>query len=160
MNQPTNRPTSRFSALMKELRNLNKERNEETILRKNCSKIAYGIESIEVGSNKRYPTTGTTRFIDESRKEQTINGNEYVGFDKSKVEFYNCHKKGHFAKECRAPRNQDYKNKESTRRMCLWKHPLPQIWCHVMVLVGMTIVIRQRKDLIMHSWLTHLQVLT
>ncbi|GJW46134.1 ribonuclease H-like domain-containing protein [Tanacetum coccineum] len=34
----------------------------------------------------------------------------------SKVECYNCHKKGHFAREWRAPRNQDYKNKESTRR--------------------------------------------
>ncbi|GJW45009.1 putative ribonuclease H-like domain-containing protein [Tanacetum coccineum] len=47
----------------------------------------------------------------------TINGNESVGFDKSKVECYNCHKKGHFAKDCKDPRNQDYKNKESTRRI-------------------------------------------
>ncbi|GKA81585.1 ribonuclease H-like domain-containing protein [Tanacetum coccineum] len=39
-----------------------------------------------------------------------------IGFDKSKVECYNYHKKGHFAKECRAPRNQYYKNKENTRR--------------------------------------------
>ncbi|GJR65783.1 ribonuclease H-like domain-containing protein [Tanacetum coccineum] len=36
--------------------------------------------------------------------------------EKRFVECYNCHKKGHFVKECRAPRNQDYKNKESTRR--------------------------------------------
>ncbi|GJZ54005.1 ribonuclease H-like domain-containing protein [Tanacetum coccineum] len=49
-------------------------------------------------------------------RKLTINGNESVGFDKSKVECYNCHKKGYFAKECRAPRNQDYKNKESIRR--------------------------------------------
>ncbi|GJV28846.1 putative ribonuclease H-like domain-containing protein [Tanacetum coccineum] len=39
------------------------------------------------------------------------------GFDlDSKVECYNCHKRRHFAKECRAPRNQDNKNKESSRR--------------------------------------------
>ncbi|GJY30575.1 ribonuclease H-like domain-containing protein, partial [Tanacetum coccineum] len=30
-------------------------------------------------------------------------------------ECYNCHKRGHFASECRAPRNQDNKNKESSR---------------------------------------------
>ncbi|GKG42090.1 putative ribonuclease H-like domain-containing protein, partial [Tanacetum coccineum] len=49
-------------------------------------------------------------------KKITVNSNKNIGFDKSKVEFYNCHKKGHFAKECKAPRNQEYKNKESTRR--------------------------------------------
>nr|GEV07399.1 hypothetical protein [Tanacetum cinerariifolium] len=46
----------------------------------------------------------------------TINGNETLGFDMSKVECYNYHKRGHFAKECKAPRNQDNKHKESTRR--------------------------------------------
>ncbi|GJX83064.1 uncharacterized mitochondrial protein-like protein [Tanacetum coccineum] len=52
-----------------------------------------------------------------SSRKLTINCNESVGFDKSIVKCYNCHKKGHFAKECRALRNQDYKNKESTRRI-------------------------------------------
>ncbi|GJV72823.1 putative ribonuclease H-like domain-containing protein [Tanacetum coccineum] len=46
----------------------------------------------------------------------TINGNETIGFDKSKVECYNCYKWGHFARECRALRNQDNRNKESSRR--------------------------------------------
>ncbi|GKD41692.1 hypothetical protein Tco_1261899 [Tanacetum coccineum] len=61
-------------------------------------------------------TIRARRFLKNTCRKLTINGNESVGFDKSKVECYNCHKKGHFVKECRAPRNQDYKNKESTRR--------------------------------------------
>nr|GFA35127.1 hypothetical protein [Tanacetum cinerariifolium] len=39
-----------------------------------------------------------------------------LDFDMSKVECYNCHKRRHFARECRALRIQDNKHKESTRR--------------------------------------------
>ncbi|GKD91066.1 hypothetical protein Tco_1366573 [Tanacetum coccineum] len=50
-------------------------------------------------------TIRAIRFLKNTARKLTINGNESVGFDKSKVECYNCHKKGHSAKECRAPRN-------------------------------------------------------
>ncbi|GJW89915.1 retrovirus-related pol polyprotein from transposon TNT 1-94 [Tanacetum coccineum] len=62
-------------------------------------------------------TMRARRFLKNTGRMLSINGNESVGFDKSKVECYNYQKKGHFSKECRAPRNQDYKNKESTRRL-------------------------------------------
>ncbi|GJU21130.1 putative ribonuclease H-like domain-containing protein [Tanacetum coccineum] len=51
-----------------------------------------------------------------NRRKLTVNGNETIGFDKSRVECYNCHKRGHFVRKCRALRNQDNKNKESSRR--------------------------------------------
>nr|GEU65201.1 hypothetical protein [Tanacetum cinerariifolium] len=61
-------------------------------------------------------TTRARRFLKKTRKKLTVNGNESLGFDMSKVECYNCHKRGHFARKCRAPRNQDTKYKESIRR--------------------------------------------
>ncbi|GKG19022.1 ribonuclease H-like domain-containing protein [Tanacetum coccineum] len=61
-------------------------------------------------------TIRARRFLKNTRRKLTVNGNETIGFDKSKVECYNRHKRGHFAKECRAPRIQDNKNMESSRR--------------------------------------------
>ncbi|GJQ96737.1 ribonuclease H-like domain-containing protein [Tanacetum coccineum] len=40
-------------------------------------------------------------------KKICFDAKEPVGFDKTKVECYNCHKTWHFARECRSKRNQD-----------------------------------------------------
>nr|GEZ19091.1 ribonuclease H-like domain-containing protein [Tanacetum cinerariifolium] len=36
-----------------------------------------------------------------------------VGFDKTKVECFNCHKMGHFVRDCRAKRNQDSRRRDA-----------------------------------------------
>ncbi|GJT72973.1 ribonuclease H-like domain-containing protein [Tanacetum coccineum] len=74
------------------------------------------MEEMDLRLKKAMLTMRARRFLKNTRRKLTFNGNETTSFDKSKVECYNCHKRGYFARECRAPRNQDNKNKESSRR--------------------------------------------
>ncbi|GJX13211.1 ribonuclease H-like domain-containing protein, partial [Tanacetum coccineum] len=56
---------------------------------------------------------------DESKKMQKyilklqFDAKEPVGFDKTKFECYNCHKTGHFARECRTKKNQDNRRRDA-----------------------------------------------
>ncbi|GKD28528.1 retrovirus-related pol polyprotein from transposon TNT 1-94 [Tanacetum coccineum] len=60
----------------------------------------------------------TRKFFQKTGRKITINGSDTAGYDKSKVEYFNCHKMGHFARECKGPRNQDSRNwnQDSSRR--------------------------------------------
>ncbi|GKE84197.1 ribonuclease H-like domain-containing protein [Tanacetum coccineum] len=55
-------------------------------------------------------TIRARRFIKRTGRKLDVNS-QRVGFDRTKVESYNCHKYGHFARECRAPRNQENRGK-------------------------------------------------
>nr|GEU84507.1 uncharacterized mitochondrial protein AtMg00810-like [Tanacetum cinerariifolium] len=70
------------------------------------------IEEMDLRWKMAMLTMRARRFLKKTRRKLAVNGNKTLGFDMSKVECYNCHKRGHFAREYRAPRNQDFKHKK------------------------------------------------
>ncbi|GKC23627.1 ribonuclease H-like domain-containing protein [Tanacetum coccineum] len=79
--------------------------------------VIYDMEEMDLRWQMAMLTMRARRFLKNTGSKLTVNGNETISFDKSKVECYNCHIRGHFARECKAPRNQDNKNKERSRRI-------------------------------------------
>ncbi|GKA02175.1 ribonuclease H-like domain-containing protein, partial [Tanacetum coccineum] len=53
------------------------------------------------------------KFYKKTGRKLQFDAKEPVGFDKTKVECYNCHKTGHFARECRTKGNQDNRRRDA-----------------------------------------------
>nr|GFC25038.1 ribonuclease H-like domain-containing protein [Tanacetum cinerariifolium] len=50
-------------------------------------------------------TMRTRRFLQKTCINLGANGPTSMGFDMSKLECYNCRRMGHFARECRSPKD-------------------------------------------------------
>ncbi|GKF44562.1 ribonuclease H-like domain-containing protein, partial [Tanacetum coccineum] len=74
------------------------------------------LEEIDLRWNIDMLTMRERRFLKNTGRKLDMANKERIRFDKSKVECFNFHKRGHFARKCKAPRNQDSKNKKPTRK--------------------------------------------
>ncbi|GJU83570.1 ribonuclease H-like domain-containing protein [Tanacetum coccineum] len=74
------------------------------------------LEEMDLRWNIAMLTMRARRFLKNTGRKMDMANKERIGFEKSKVECFNCHKRGHFSRECRAPKNQDSRNREPTGR--------------------------------------------
>nr|GEX11313.1 hypothetical protein [Tanacetum cinerariifolium] len=75
---------------------------------------ADDLEEMDLKWQMAMLTMTARRFLQRTRRNLGANGTTSIGFDMSKVECYNCHRRGHFARKCRSPK--DTRNKEPQRR--------------------------------------------
>nr|GEU93408.1 hypothetical protein [Tanacetum cinerariifolium]GEU93416.1 hypothetical protein [Tanacetum cinerariifolium] len=68
----------------------------------------YYIEKMDLRWQIGMLTMRARKFLKNTGRKLTVNGNDTVGFDKSKVECYNCHKKGHFTRDDQAEEGPNY----------------------------------------------------
>nr|GEW10911.1 putative ribonuclease H-like domain-containing protein [Tanacetum cinerariifolium] len=61
---------------------------------------ADDLEEMDLKWQMAMLTMRAKRFLQRTRRNLGANGITFIGFDMSKVECYNCHKRGHFSKEC------------------------------------------------------------
>nr|GEX25599.1 hypothetical protein [Tanacetum cinerariifolium] len=67
------------------------------------------------------------RFWKKTGKKISIQGIDVAGFDKSKVECFNCHKMSHIARECRAPRSQDRGRRDNYKQWSKVEEQAPKV---------------------------------
>nr|GEZ95968.1 hypothetical protein [Tanacetum cinerariifolium] len=74
---------------------------EQKLARKNELKARDDLEEMDLKWQMAMLTMRARRFLQKTGRNLGTNGPTSMGFDMNKVECYNCHRNGHFARKCR-----------------------------------------------------------
>ncbi|GJT15630.1 ribonuclease H-like domain-containing protein [Tanacetum coccineum] len=73
----------------------------------------YDLEEMDLKWQVAMISMRMKKFYKKTGRKLQFDAKEVVGFDKTKVECYNCHKTGHFARECRIKGTQDNRRRDA-----------------------------------------------
>ncbi|GJT33817.1 ribonuclease H-like domain-containing protein [Tanacetum coccineum] len=73
----------------------------------------YDLEEMDLKWQVAMISMRMKKFYKKTGRKLQFDAKEAVGFDKTKVECYNCHKTGHFARECRIKGSQDNRRRDA-----------------------------------------------
>ncbi|GJV56377.1 putative ribonuclease H-like domain-containing protein [Tanacetum coccineum] len=74
----------------------------------------YDLEEMDLKWQVTMISMRMKKFYKKTGRKLQFDAKEPVGFDKTKVECYNCHKTCHFARECRTKGNQDSRRRDAS----------------------------------------------
>nr|GFC72986.1 hypothetical protein [Tanacetum cinerariifolium] len=77
---------------------------------------ADDLEEMDLKWQMAMLTERARRFLQRKGRNLRANGPTSMGFDMLKVKCYNCHRKGHFARECRFPKDTRRNNAAEPQR--------------------------------------------
>ncbi|GKD50481.1 ribonuclease H-like domain-containing protein [Tanacetum coccineum] len=73
----------------------------------------YDLEEMDLKWHVAMISMRMKYFYKKTGRKLQFDAKEPIGFDKTKVECYNCHKTGHFARECRFKGTQDNRRRNA-----------------------------------------------